>query len=165
MPSFRLRALNSELLGKLNNLFNGISSACQSLPKSVLCWKITFFAVGYLIKMPVVVSEIFSTVLLMDCELFEEIAVKIIYTHLHILLIFFMKADPALSACKHSWSFLSYVTHEATKALTLCFSTCILIFLNWAFWNGCSGCRTSHLWGNPSLWWRFLDTFIEKANS
>lgn len=43
--------------------------------------------------MLVVVSEIFSTVLLMDCELFEVIAVKIIYTHLHILLIFFMKAD------------------------------------------------------------------------
>lgn len=50
--------------------------------------------------MPGVVSEIFSTVLLIDCQLFEEIALRFIYTHLHILLIFFMKADPALSACK-----------------------------------------------------------------
>lgn len=38
-----------------------------------------------------------------------------------------MKADPALSACKHSWPVLSYVTHEAAKAVMF-FSTCILIF-------------------------------------
>lgn len=77
--------------------------------------------------MPDVVSEIITTVLLIDCQLFEEIAVRIIYTHLHILLIFFMKADPVLSACKHSWPVLSCVTHKAAKALRV-FSTCILIF-------------------------------------
>lgn len=78
--------------------------------------KMRFFTVGCLIKMPGVALDIFSAVLLIDCQLFEEIAVRIIYTHLHILLIYFMKADPALSACKHSWLVLRYVTHEAAKA-------------------------------------------------